>query len=878
MLHKEWIEYLKRKNETSNNFKNYCMSRKLRRFIQIDRKLLETNKEDDQFIIVHTKEEFTEKCSQKLKNVHYLIQDQASNPNHHFLWQNSNGPISTLKKYVITNKECEELIDEEEIFHKNNERVLIISAEPGMGKSFILDNFTQYSSAENFFIKIILNTCKETLSNTNFKENFSKDLIEFVLKSLLNKTNEQEISLLKHLAKEEKLTLMFDGLDEVNDYKEQVIQLIDALIKDKRIKKILITTRNQLREQLEDHFGTFSFNLNNFDEEDQKNFLHKYWRNLNLKNQARPTSASKFMQSAEDLIERIKSISSQSLNELIGIPLQTKMLADIYFEKVKNEEEFSQIILTNIADLYNQFIESKIEIQFERTNNNTKIASLSRKFKEYFEDSKEQFYSNHIKLSSLILFEQNNQNDIGLELNEILEYGVIVAFTVNKMPTFLHQSFAEFFLAKSCLQKIKEKKRIKDDKELEQILRDERHFLIRKFLNDLMMGNYEYQQKQQKEAKEDLKQEIENCCRENLVFLLKYFIEEQGAKLNTKNEFLIEASENGHKDIVAFLLEKGIDINQQDESGKTALMWASRQGHVEIVKLLLAKENIEINQQNKWGETALILTSGQGHVEIVKLLLAKENIEINHIDKDGWTALKLASKEGNVEIVKLLLAKENIEINHKDNSGDTALMLASRNFSGWTALMFASEQGHVEIVKLLLENKNIEINHTNKYGDTALIRASEYGHVEIVKLLLAKENIEINQTGKYRRTALIWASKRGHVEIVKLLLAKENIEINQKDIGGLTALMWASKEVHVEIVKLLLAKENIEINQTGGLGWTALIWASSQGHVEIVKILLAKENIEINQQDEYGETALIWASKEGHVEIVKILEAKDKRD
>jgi len=101
------------------------MSRKLRRFIKIDRKLLESKKED-QFLIVHTKEEFNEKCRHNLKNVHYLIQDQ-SNPNHHLLWQNSNGPISTLKKFVITNKECEDLIDEEEIFHLNQEKVLIIS-------------------------------------------------------------------------------------------------------------------------------------------------------------------------------------------------------------------------------------------------------------------------------------------------------------------------------------------------------------------------------------------------------------------------------------------------------------------------------------------------------------------------------------------------------------------------------------------------------------------------------------------------------------------------------------------------------------------------------------------------------------------------------
>jgi len=114
------------------------MSRKLRRFIQIDRKLLETKKED-QFIIVHTKEEFNEKCRLKQKNVHYSIKDQI-NPNHHLLWQNSNGPISTLKKFVITNKE--NLIDEEELFQINNEKVLIISAESGMGKSLILDNFT----------------------------------------------------------------------------------------------------------------------------------------------------------------------------------------------------------------------------------------------------------------------------------------------------------------------------------------------------------------------------------------------------------------------------------------------------------------------------------------------------------------------------------------------------------------------------------------------------------------------------------------------------------------------------------------------------------------------------------------------------------------
>jgi ankyrin repeat protein len=919
MLHKEWIEYLKRANETSNNFKNYYMSRKLRRFIQIDRKLLEARKDDkekkgDNFIIVHTTEEFNEKCSQKLKNVHYLIEDQ-SNPNHHFLWQNSSGPISTLKKYAIMNKECEESIDEEEIFHKNDEKVLIISAEPGMGKSLILDNFTQNSSAKNFFVKIILNTCKKTLSNINFKENLSKDLIEFVLKSLLNKTNEQEISLLKQLAKEEKLILMFDGLDEVTDYKEQVIQLIDALDKDTRIKKILLTTRNQLREELQDHFRTFSFNLNNFDDEDQKNFLHKYWRNLNLQHKETRATSAVLKQSAEYLITRIKAISSQSLNELIGIPLQTKMLADIYFEKVKDEKEFSQIILTNIADLYNQFIESKIEIRFERTNNNTKIADLSEEFKEYFEDSKRKFYSAHIKLSSLILFELNNQNDIDLELKEkvILEYGLIVAFTINKTPTFLHQSFAEFFLAKSSFLKIEQNKdKDKDnDKELKEILRDQRHFLIRKFLNDFIeklkfAQKHKEVNKNDEKEKEDFKKEIENCCRENLIFLLKYFIEDRGAELKTENKFLIIASKHGHKEIVAYLIEKEIDVNQggkrvklegeakeDDESGSTALIEASHQGHTEIVRMLLENKNIEINQQDEYGWTALICASKKGHAEIVKILLENKNIEINQKDKlYGNTALICASQNGHVEIVKILLKNKNIEINQNNKYGMTALMRASeeghaeivqillenknieinhKDTNGRPALIWASEEGHAEIVKILLENKNIEINQQDEYGDNALICASKKGHAEIVKILLENKNIEINQQDEYGDNALIWACEKGHVEIVKILLENKNIEINQKDKYGQTALMVASKEGYEEIVKILLKNKNIEINQKDKDGNTSLIWASYGGHVEVVKMLLEKENIEINQQDEYGRTALIWASRNGHKEIVKIL-------
>jgi hypothetical protein len=74
---------------------------------------------------------------------------------------------------------------------------------------------------------------------------------------------------------------------------------------------------------------------------------------------------------------------------LTSIPFLTKELADIYFERVKKKQDFSNLILTNIAELYNVLIEIKIRIQFEKANNNTKIEQLSKQFKKYFEDTKE---------------------------------------------------------------------------------------------------------------------------------------------------------------------------------------------------------------------------------------------------------------------------------------------------------------------------------------------------------------------------------------------------------------------------------------------------------------------------------------------------------
>jgi hypothetical protein len=399
ILHDEWIAYLKReyKSRDYELIENFYMPRKLKRFIQVNTKILASKQ--GEFTIVHTEEEFNEKCHWN-ECIHFL---SVAKDNQNLVWQKSSGPISTLKDYLIGGEEFCLWMDEKQILTENHENILILSAEPGMGKSLILDRLTQFSSAENFSIKIVLNACTKTLNDLKCKKCEINDPIDFVFKSLLNSSHhfDQELSpLVKHLAREEKLTLMFDGLDEVSDYSKQVIQITEALItngKGYKLKKILITTRNHLRDDLEDHFKTIAYDLNNYSDEDQMGFLYKYWRNSNLRHQERASSSNKLMKPAEDLIARIKSFPTQSLNQLIGIPLQTKMLADIFADK-----DFLSIKITNIADLYNEFLEKKVRIQYEDKSKND--IDKDKYNQRLYKREKEEFYSKHIKLSSSILF------------------------------------------------------------------------------------------------------------------------------------------------------------------------------------------------------------------------------------------------------------------------------------------------------------------------------------------------------------------------------------------------------------------------------------------------------------------------------------------
>jgi hypothetical protein len=113
-----------------------------------------------------------------------------------------------------------------------------------------------------------------------------------------------------------------------------------------------------------------------------------------------------------------------------------------------------------------------------------------------------------------------------------------------------------------------------NDEETDQILTESRFLVERKFLNDMMKFFVKPTQQSHQNINADLKDKIENCCKENLVNLLNYLTWINAFDINQTNEYgnnaLHLAFSSGHLDLVQFLVEKGIKINETNNDGWNA--------------------------------------------------------------------------------------------------------------------------------------------------------------------------------------------------------------------------------------------------------------------------------------------------------------------
>jgi ankyrin repeat protein len=622
-------------------------------------------------------------------NVHWLKQDSDG-----LKWQRSHGKISALRGSIMNEGHDEIIISQ---ITQIPDKLVIISAEPGMGKSTLLTklaNNTKNTFPTEWIIRINLNNCTRDLEALDNHIDKVKAL-EFLLRAAHIESNFEKAFFNYIMEKQQCIMLLIDGFDDISPYyKQKVFDLILAY-RNTKIFGIWITTRPHLKQELEDKFGEFAYTLKPIRKEDQEYIIKGFWGfKTGLK--INPDQVSHIDEYIEKILNLFsKSIADNPMRQFVGIPLQTVLLAEYFYETAKmlytSEDVFVDLpSRLNILDLYTHFVEKKYHI-YSVEKKGEELTNVA--IKDDNDELYEIFLNRHENYALNTLFGEDEVKSFRRDHQggrqptksapKVERTGIIVE-VVNERPIFVHRTFAEYFAASWFAKNMDN-------------LRD------KKFLRTLFRFGYE---------------------------TLRNFFDRILCKENCKlhNDVL-----NGDKaNINELLLSGEVDIKAVDGGGRTAMHLAAICGDEDVVNILLNHGADVSARDDLFGWCAAVYADRCGKFNVAILLLQKMEPEPeilliikhyyyyqrslfqrNDFFEYGFNLLPLAVQNDDVEFVEFL--------NRNEFCFDMGSM--------WGPVSFikAVENGRKQIVQIMVEScyDNCQmvrelINSTDDYGNNSV--------------------------------------------------------------------------------------------------------------------------------------------------------------
>lgn len=267
-------------------------------------------------------------------------------------------------------------------------KLVILAGEPGMGKSTYLTALTAKTKQHNPSIWIIrINLLDFSKTFDEWQQNNVKvtedNAFSFLESAVFNEPSGMENSKKSHgknifsnQCKLRKPILLLDGFDEISpDYKETVVSLVN-IFRHKFVSSTWIATRSfPFQKQLEQIFNTFAYIIQPFNDPNSIEFLGKYWRS---KLKVSDVDEKKYTHFIEYTHNYLMSIDF----ELVRIPLQMKMFADIYKDQfeifIESTNNQCELIFekVDIPLLYAKFIEMTF-VRLQRDKNKVDITKPS---------------------------------------------------------------------------------------------------------------------------------------------------------------------------------------------------------------------------------------------------------------------------------------------------------------------------------------------------------------------------------------------------------------------------------------------------------------------------------------------------------------------
>jgi hypothetical protein len=365
-----------------------------------------------------------------------------------------------------------------------------------MGKSTVLNQLAQKlkKKIENHWVvKVDLNDFTSEFDEVKSEELKSpKEAIEFLGNKILKLSSAFEKELFRQSCMETgNVILLFDGYDEVASYyKDEVTQLIKSLL-ETSIGKVFIASRPEWAEYLETTFLQIKYSLMPFEKEDQEKYLLSFMM-------------QKIENVGEDLLKKIVEMILVSMSKSLrdedykftGVPLITKLVAEFFESKIREHFQGTNQIFDdlteklgretfNLVQLYDHFVEKKLEIYFKEKCkmdlSNVRTRKKNEKEQKVIRENFETLAVHQILKTDLEKhlpkFKAKKIDED--ELEDLVKIGLI--YQVGKDFKFSHQTYGEFGFNKFLRNNF-------DDEDcakfiLEVVLVDESYRIIRSFVN-----------------------------------------------------------------------------------------------------------------------------------------------------------------------------------------------------------------------------------------------------------------------------------------------------------------------------------------------------------------------------------------------------------
>jgi len=789
-------------------------------------------------------------------------------------------------------------LSEKEFISTKLSKLSLISDSAGTGKSTLiksLSNKLKLSNENLWIIQISLNDCTvqfEKFRNETFDSN---KIIDFLSTELL-KHNNLEQTFFKNFFLEKKIYIFLDGYDEIcPDYNMIVFNFIKCLI-DNNIE-ICLTTRNTNRNDLEKEFKVKSFKIKEFSLEEQIKYLLNYWNNgeRNL---------------ATNLINQL---SKTVMNNMIGLPLHLKMLAEIFGNK-SNSLAFNY----NLLQIYEIFIEKKCENYFKE-----KIqADLTKvEVKNLFEIYKKDFVKNHQKLSLKFLLNESLFEKLFSEAKrnktlkqEFLNTGIIEN-TADNQPKFIHQTFADYFCASFFVKNL-HKKHIREVL-VDNILIQNKYSLVRKFFENKFKESNE-----SNELANDLIEKIktsfnyspsmnsssgddsvlinhpfsEKFDRDNLIetkYILHLSIKE-GNKIFSK--FLIDILKNNE------IMQRLINLEFPFPS-LNCLEMAGNFGHLDIAEYIIINANIDVNF--KFYDSSSYLSSAYQNKKCKKNglpeLLIKLGADPNHQDENGNSISHHAATDNDVYFLKILEEKNaNFMLLDKYNRLPIDCCFYSGYNPSHDAFTYLNTllEGKIDLPRKLymaVLNEDLEKlknildpldneerrNIINSYNENLFVHSSiaslscVTGNLEIIKYLKEK-GADLTHSSALENACssnyYIFKNKKKRYDVIKYLI--DEIKTDITFFAFSECFAFGNSEISLKLLGLLLNAPQSKPDIENSDGCTPLLYLINCNlDNEIIKMFL-DYNADIFKEENLIGNSLHLAAERNNLEIIKLLMKK----